>query len=173
VTQTVLVLIGALIGLVGSIDVQAPTAIAPPTTYAGLPNVTGYTPEQVKTSVGLPVVVRISKTGVTSWLYATPDGDRFIYFVNGHATMMLPTKSREAAPAAIPGCAQAPEARTVIVLSPNTPVYSAPRVRPEAVDRLAAGTALPVLRTAGAWFAVSLGGIHAAYVHCSDVHVSE
>jgi hypothetical protein len=105
------------------------------------------------------------------WLYATPDGDRYIYFVNGVAAMVQPVKSRTPPPTLVPGCSQAPEARLVATLAANTPVYSAPRVRPEAVDRLAAGTTLTVLRASSAWFAVSLGGTHAAYIHCSDVRV--
>lgn len=163
----VAIALGVLVQTTGS---QAPPSSAPPL-YAGLPNVTGYTPDQVRTIVGLPVVTRTSKAGVTSWLYATPDGDRYIYFVNGAAVMTEPSKSKGVAPSQAAGCSQAPEARQVETLVANTPVYSAPRVRPEAVDRMAAGTTLTVLRAAGAWFAVSLGGTHAAYVHCSDVRV--
>jgi hypothetical protein len=151
---------------------QAPAA-APTPVYAGLPNVTGYTADQVKNIVGPPVVARTSKTGVATWLYATPDGDRYVYFVNGVASMTAPTKQRTPAPAPVAGCSQAPEARVVTTLVANTPAYSAPRVRPEAVVRMAAGTTLTVLRTAGAWFAVSLGETHGAYVHCSDVRVTQ
>jgi len=164
----VAIALGVLVQTTGS--QAAPPAAAPPV-YAGLPNVTGYTPDQVRTIVGLPVVSRTSKAGVTSWLYATPDGDRYVYFVNGAAVMTQPSKSNGAAPSQAAGCSQAPEARQVETLAAKTPVYSAPRVRPEAVDRMAAGTTLTVLRSAGAWFAVSLGETHAAYVHCSDVRV--
>src|SRR5262249_48951199 len=98
---------------------QTPLAVAQPV-YAGLANITGYTQDQVKTVIGLPVVTK-TRAGVTSWSYATPDGDRFIYFVNGHAMMTLPSK-HTVAPAAVAGCVQAAEARTVIVLAENTPV---------------------------------------------------
>jgi hypothetical protein len=74
-------------------------------------------------------------------------------------------------PATVAGCSQADQARLVATLVANTPVFSAPRVRPEAVDRLAANTTLTVLRASGAWFAVSLAGTQAAYIHCSDVRV--
>jgi len=156
---------------IGLADAQSPPTTSPPPLYTGLPNVTGYTPDQVRTIVGLPVVARTSKAGVTAWLYATPDGDRYIYFANGVAVMTQPVKLKVPAPTQVPGCSQAPEARQVITLAANTPVYSAPRVRPEAIERIAAGTTLMVLRAAGAWFAVSLGETHAGYVHCSDVRV--
>ena len=165
----VAIALGVLAQTTGS---QAPPAPAPPV-YTGLPNVTGYTPDQVKTIIGLPVVARTSKAGVTAWLYATPDGDRYIYFANGVAAMTQPVKSKVPAPAQAPGCSQAPEARQVVTLAANTPVYSAPRVRTEAVQRVAAGTTLTVLRAAGAWFAVSFGETHAGYVHCSDVRVMQ
>jgi hypothetical protein len=171
VKQTLRLVTIAVTVVSGVASAQVPAA-APPA-YAGLPNVTGYTPDQVKTIVGPPVVMRTTKAGVTTWLYATPDGDRYIYFVNGTAAMTQPVKSRTPAPVSVPGCSQAPEARLVATFAANTPVYSAPRVRPEAVDRLAAGTTLTVLRASGAWFAVSLGGTHAAYIHCSDVRVMQ
>lgn len=148
-----------------------PQAQASPPTYAGLPNVTGYSPDRVKTVIGMPVVTA-SKAGVVTWLYSTPDGDRRVYFLHDIATMSDPKKRRPGVPEQAAGCGQAAEARSVIVVAANTPVFPGPRVRTEAVDRLAAGTLLAVIRTAGAWFAVSLPGPGTyAYIHCSDVRV--
>lgn len=155
---------------------EMPTSPVP---YAGLPNVTGQTSAEVEAALGSPPFGRTVRSGVVAWSYATPDGQRSVYFVQGVATMSRPTRGDTTVPSpgAEVGCRRATPVARISVIAPETPVFVSPKVRAEALIRLPAGAVLDTTKTVGSWYLVNftdrLGTYRAGYVHCSDVRASQ
>ena len=147
-----------------------------------LPNIDGLTPAQVKIFLGPPAYTQVLRDKRLAWSYATPDGERTIYFKPESAASQ---RSKAAASSSSPPTADiAPDAcdgvvaltgvRSITVRSPRSPVFSTPQLRQDALRLFAARTVLPVLELDGPWYVVRWQGDRgpqAGYLHCSDATV--
>jgi hypothetical protein len=156
-------------------SVKPTTSVAPPSPGA-LPNVDGLTAEQVQEFLGSPSDIQVRKNGITIWTYGTPNGAQNVYFKKGIASMSASAPARPASASSrnAGACGEADAlVRQLRVRATGTPAFADPRMRPDPLVTFSAGTMLPVVERAGAWYQVQFGdrryGTRVGYVHCSLV----